>query len=60
MEKLRIAVKNGNDIVAECPLGCQCESMAEEDGGIANKCGYLLGYLKSNKSLRVRCGYLKQ
>lgn len=58
MEKLRTAVKNGADIVAECPISCQCETLPLEDGGVTNKCGYLRGFLKSGKSLKVRCGYL--
>lgn len=54
---LRTAVKNGSDIVAECPISSVCSSLPEEDGGMESKCGHLGGYLKSNKGLKVQCRY---
>lgn len=59
MEKLRPAVKNGNDIIAECPIHALCESLPDEDGGTGYVCGHLKGYYRDRRGMKARCKYFE-
>lgn len=57
MINLRPAVKNGGDIIAQCPINSICSSLPEEDGGSFSECGYLCEKVTSKKGLKIYCRY---